>query len=303
MMVMSAFVATSAVTGCGDLQADLLDISGSWGLDVELDENLHDWDIEEADSTDKPVIPAWWHGYSDAVENKDSDYDVGLDAQTTDDSWEVSPGDVSSYDSFHEPDAERDVMDHEDVGTQTDFGKDSGGNDTVYYDVVHDSYADQWTDVSDQCQVDDYEYDGDASNGRDLGVDYPGVGSICPQGDVDYFVFMLDSTFDVTLETSGDYADDTLMVLYDSELREIASDDDDGAGRYSKIVAAGLGAGVYFVKVSAYGSTTVRSYALVLSLYDSSVDVDADAMEPTDANLPYDPGEPHDVDAADGYSK
>lgn len=100
-------------------------------------------------------------------------------------------------------------------------------------------------------------------------------------GDVDWVFFEVSSSGQYTIETTG--SGDTQMWLYQlngSSLTQLEMDDDDGNSLNAKIVRQ-LSSGTYFVKVSAYSSSSViSSYGINLtSPSGASSTVSADSYE------------------------
>ena len=93
--------------------------------------------------------------------------------------------------------------------------------------------------------------------------------SIHQAGNEDWFRFTLSIRSEIVIETLGS-GGDTIMYLYgpNSPTTLITSDDDDGAGNFSRILRQGANAlnpGVYYVKVQEYGNNgTIDQYSLLL---------------------------------------
>jgi len=117
--------------------------------------------------------------------------------------------------------------------------------------------------------LDMFEPDNDFADAKLLQPQETQTRSIAPAGDSDIAKFILTEAVNVTIETNGVFNGDTAMWLY-KETAEgtegIAFDDDNGAGRYSKIVML-LEAGTYYVKVEKYGNNAeISSYNLKLTV-------------------------------------
>ncbi|MHA1280181.1 MAG: DNRLRE domain-containing protein [Candidatus Helarchaeota archaeon] len=111
-----------------------------------------------------------------------------------------------------------------------------------------------------------YEPDNDYSSAKTIIPGETQTHSIQPVGDVDWVKFTLDSTSDVVIETSGN-SGDTRLYLYDSNLNQIAFDDDSGAGYFSKIIVNDLSPGTYYVKIDEYGNNNeISSYNIDLTV-------------------------------------
>lgn len=95
--------------------------------------------------------------------------------------------------------------------------------------------------------------------------------SIVPATDQDFVAFTLSFQAEVILETSGAIGD-TRMWLYNASQVELAFDDDDGAGLFSRIERSSanggpLPAGTYYVKIDEYGNNDeLAAYNLSLSV-------------------------------------
>jgi len=94
-----------------------------------------------------------------------------------------------------------------------------------------------------------------------------GPHSIYPVGDADYVTFTLPAAADVVIETLGPPGGgDTTLVLYDAAETPIASDNDSGVGKYSKITYASLPAGTYYAAARENGNNgTIREYYIEVS--------------------------------------
>ena len=118
---------------------------------------------------------------------------------------------------------------------------------------------------------DNNEPDNTISQAKVISAGSPQTHSIMPVADVDWVMFTLSQTTAIHLETSGATEADTRMWLYDSNLTEIDSDDDGGAGAFSLIDRScgvnPLPAGTYYVKVDEYGNDSIiPSYSLSYSI-------------------------------------
>jgi endonuclease/exonuclease/phosphatase family metal-dependent hydrolase len=114
---------------------------------------------------------------------------------------------------------------------------------------------------------DPYEPDDSAAYARPIAPGEQQVHDISPKSDVDFLTFTLPATANVSIETSGPAGGDTLLRLYDRSARQLASDDDSGAGYYS-LLRKTLPAGTYLVQVSSYaGASVIRGYTVRVSTF------------------------------------
>jgi M6 family metalloprotease-like protein len=139
-----------------------------------------------------------------------------------------------------------------------------------------------------EAQGDQYEPDNNSGQATTI---YSGISqthNIIPATDEDWVSFTLTGTSDLTIETSGTEPDDTRMWLYDSDLNEIAYNDDGGNSHFSKITQTGLGAGTYYAKIDEYGNNhEISSYTLTADFSSESYTVTPSAgtngtITPTD---------------------
>lgn len=91
--------------------------------------------------------------------------------------------------------------------------------------------------------------------------------SISPVGDQDWIRFVLNERSNVTIETIQAAGNaDTRMWLYNSNVNELAYNDDDGDGNLSRIQQNNLATGTYYVKIDEYGNNaTIDFYSISLS--------------------------------------
>ena len=82
-----------------------------------------------------------------------------------------------------------------------------------------------------------------------IAVNTTANGRLESPNDIDYFSFTVDGNGEVTIESTG--PTDTIGVLYDSEGRELLSDDDGGNG-YNFSLSVELTPGTYYVSVVGY---------------------------------------------------
>lgn len=132
-------------------------------------------------------------------------------------------------------------------------------------------------------QVDAFEPDNDATFASRITIHHDQTRSIYPAGDEDWATFTLTKTSGVVIETRGP-AGDTELWLYNSQLGQIAYDDNGGDDGFSRIdIACGdeaLTAGTYYIRVRQKDNTaTIPEYTL--RLVNRACDgTDADAYEP-----------------------
>jgi len=118
------------------------------------------------------------------------------------------------------------------------------------------------------CQEDQFEPDNDRYSASNLIPNVPQSHSICPVGDQDWWIFSLNASTPVLLETSG-YGGDTVMWLFNQNLNQLAYDDDSGTDLFSRIMLPMLGPGDYYVRVQEYGSwAVIDSYRITLTVHD-----------------------------------
>lgn len=132
----------------------------------------------------------------------------------------------------------------------------------------------------------------------------PTFHSIHHSTDVDWISFRLDQAMNVVVKTNGDVFGDTILRLFKTDASgnnavEIAIDDNNGLGDYSKIVLRGsamLGRGTYWVKVAEKGQNdTIGNYRVrvisshravaqaIPTLPDNAADVGLVAIQTSDA--------------------
>lgn len=115
---------------------------------------------------------------------------------------------------------------------------------------------------------DEYEPDNIYTQATWIYNNSPQNHSIVPADDIDWVRFSLSTETGITIGTSG-VSGDTRMWLYDSELNEIAFNDDDGQSSFSKITRScdynPLPAGIYYVKVDEYqNNNEIPNYTISL---------------------------------------
>ena len=115
---------------------------------------------------------------------------------------------------------------------------------------------------------DPYEPDDTAAAARPLLFGVAQTHDISPKSDQDWLTFTLAAPANIAVETSGPAGGDTYVRLLDSGSRELAHDDDSGAGNYSLLRRPALPAGKYFVVVTSYaGASVIRGYTARVSTY------------------------------------
>ena len=114
----------------------------------------------------------------------------------------------------------------------------------------------------------DDEPNDDFDEAADLGVLAEGAeltakGCILPKEDQDYYVFQVDETQDVVIETSGEDYGDSYLYLYDDEEEMITSNDDDGEGSWSMIEEE-LEPGTYYILIESFYGGDTFEYTLTV---------------------------------------
>lgn len=147
-------------------------------------------------------------------------------------------------------------------------------------DATADSYTKTGNYAATAASGDAYEPDDEPNYASRISVGSTQTHSLSA-GDVDWVFFEVSSSGQYTIETTG--SGDTKMWLYQlngSTLTQLESDDDGGDSLNAKIVRT-LSSGTYFVKVSAYSSSSsINSYGIRLtSATNPSTSVTADSYE------------------------
>jgi hypothetical protein len=120
--------------------------------------------------------------------------------------------------------------------------------------------------------TDQYEPDDTADQASTIGTDgATQTHNIGTATDVDWVSFTIDQTAPVVIETRGVAGGDTRMWLYgpDNSTTQLAYDDNSGIGCYSRIVSAGLDAGVYHLKVDG-DSAVIPQYSLSVTALEEA---------------------------------
>ncbi len=147
-------------------------------------------------------------------------------------------------------------------------------------EATADTYSKVGNYAATAASGDIYEPDDDPNQASRITVGSTQTHSLSA-GDVDWVFFEVSSSGQYTIETTG--SGDTKMWLYQlngSSLIQLASDDDSGDSLNAKIIRT-LSSGTYFVKVSAYySSTAINSYGIKLTFpTGTSSTVSADSYE------------------------
>jgi hypothetical protein len=122
-----------------------------------------------------------------------------------------------------------------------------------------------------QNSADSYEPDDTSAQAKTIGVGATQTHSIVPASDVDWIKFTISNESAIKLETSGATGFDTRMWLFNSNLKQLEYDDDDGTGYYSLIQRScnvnSLAPGTYYVKIDEYGNDDeIPNYQVNLSV-------------------------------------
>ncbi|RMG34892.1 MAG: hypothetical protein D6732_10105 [Methanobacteriota archaeon] len=126
-----------------------------------------------------------------------------------------------------------------------------------------------------QLVADSYEPDDDANSSTQIPLGTLQNHTIYPAGDNDWLTFNISESMTVTIETFVGV--DTVLELYNENLTYIASDDDSGSG-LAALIYIDLEPGVYYVKVTAFGSSSTGEYQISVTGYSLY-----DAYEPDDS--------------------
>ncbi|THB62732.1 MAG: hypothetical protein D6B26_06950, partial [Spirochaetaceae bacterium] len=91
----------------------------------------------------------------------------------------------------------------------------------------------------------------------------PTRASFSPQGDIDYYRFILGEAATVEIETTGNI--DTYLYLYDSQRNQLATDDD-GGSNYNARIQQYLAPGEYWIQAEPLGGDAdeQEQYSLML---------------------------------------
>jgi hypothetical protein len=119
--------------------------------------------------------------------------------------------------------------------------------------------------------ADSYEPNNDSASAKGILAGQVQSHTMHVAGDKDWLEFTLSSASNnLVIETDGSNSDDTRLWLYDSNLSQVAFDDDGGNGNYSKIsLSSLLAAGTYFIQVDEYDNDDlIGDYTVTLN-FDS----------------------------------
>jgi hypothetical protein len=110
--------------------------------------------------------------------------------------------------------------------------------------------------------------------------------SIHVASDEDWAVFTVGTpgATDVRIETAGAIGD-TVIFLFgpNNSTTQIATNDDFGTGKFSRINLSALATGTYFIRVISFGqSSTISAYTLRASWTEGTVTQPGDSFEPDD---------------------
>ncbi|MEE9327329.1 MAG: M35 family metallo-endopeptidase [Cocleimonas sp.] len=126
--------------------------------------------------------------------------------------------------------------------------------------------------------ADQYESDNSLATAGLITPSSSQLHSIIPSGDEDWLKIIVSQTSSLTLTTSGESGNDTVLTLYDNDSEQIDSDDDGGDGLYSKIEYSPITPGIYYARIKGYSSNTISSYNVILTLHQIILDSDSDGM-------------------------
>jgi endonuclease/exonuclease/phosphatase family metal-dependent hydrolase len=116
--------------------------------------------------------------------------------------------------------------------------------------------------------ADAFEPDDTPAQAHDLAFNVGQVHDLSSSADVDWVRITLPNQTNVQLETSGPAGGDTMLRLYDETgKRQLASDDNSGAGNYSRLKRGKLPAGTYLAQVSLKKGAPVKGYAIRVTSY------------------------------------
>jgi len=141
-----------------------------------------------------------------------------------------------------------------------------GGQDSMRYALSSalSTYRSTLIDFDIIKEKDRYEPDNTPDQARPIQLGSEQEHSIDPANDADWVKFTIAEPSDIVLETSGS-AGNTRMWLYDSNMTEIAFNDDIEIGNnlFSRISLNGLYPGTYYAKVDGYGNNHVIDNYLI----------------------------------------
>ena len=97
-----------------------------------------------------------------------------------------------------------------------------------------------------------------------------------PSGDEDWFIFSVSNRANALLLTDSQnpyWGGDTIITLFDSNLVELAQNDEGNNYSYSAIFITNLAAGVYYAKVEGWSGSTDPDYYFALDIYSSEAEL------------------------------
>ncbi len=145
----------------------------------------------------------------------------------------------------------------------------------TYYVRVREYYGDDL--ASYQLLIEAYDRDGyetnnAASNATAIASGQRLSGTIYPSGDTDWFRFTVSNRANALLLTDSQnpyWGGDTILTLYDSNLVELAQNDEGNNFSYSAISITNLPPGIYYAKVEGWSGTVDPDYFFSLDIYSS----------------------------------
>ncbi len=136
-------------------------------------------------------------------------------------------------------------------------------------------------------RADSFESDNTPATARVIANGEAQERSIHVANDEDWAVFTVgsDGAVDVRVETTG-VGGDTVLFLFgpNNATNQLATNDDFGASKFSRISLSSLAAGTYFVRAISFGqSSTISGYTLRVAWTEGSVSQPGDSFEPDDS--------------------
>ena len=151
---------------------------------------------------------------------------------------------------------------------------------TYYYGACVDTVTSE-TNTSNNCSagvtvtvssgIDQYEPDNTVGQANNIQSGVSQLHNIVPANDIDWMWFNVTKQTEVMVETFGQLGD-TVLILYDESLVEVAQNDDKGDGTlFSKVHIMDLLPGKYYLRVSPFGldngsSFEVPAYTILLTI-------------------------------------
>jgi len=134
---------------------------------------------------------------------------------------------------------------------------------------------------------DGFEADNTAAAARMIANGEVQERSLHVANDEDWAVFTVGSpgATEVRIETAGTIGDSVLFLFGpNSSTAQIATNDDFGAGKFSRISLSSLATGTYFIRVISFGqSSTISAYTLRASWTEGTISQPGDSFEPDDS--------------------